>query len=274
MECFPIVGRDDENICQEYVRSAIGLKPGCTLGPREQMNFATAFLDGSAIYGSTPKSAEDLRLLEGGRLKMDLGQVLPLDEHNPNCRAGKNGRLCFRSGDERVNHNAGLSALHTLMVREHNRIASRLEAVNPHWDEETLYQEARRIVGAEIQHITYNEFLPAILGEVLMDTFELEPKNNGYHMNYNDDLPVSTLNSVANAIFPFLMSILPPKFHYFQSDGIQRGEVPMNETFWAPFDAYDPVLVQELILGLTLTPAQKADLYMAENTKICKCMSK
>jgi hypothetical protein len=65
MECHPIVQNVNEEICQEYVRSAIGLKPGCVLGPREQMNFATAFLDGSGIYGSTPKSSEDLRLLKG-----------------------------------------------------------------------------------------------------------------------------------------------------------------------------------------------------------------
>ena len=65
MECHPIVENENEAICQEYVRSAIGLKPGCVLGPREQMNFATAFLDGSGIYGSTPKSSEDLRLLKG-----------------------------------------------------------------------------------------------------------------------------------------------------------------------------------------------------------------
>ena len=61
MECYPIVANGNDVICQEYVRSAIGLKPGCSLGAREQMNFATAFLDGSAIYGSTPKSSEDLR---------------------------------------------------------------------------------------------------------------------------------------------------------------------------------------------------------------------
>ena len=65
MECHPIVENENEAICQEYVRSAIGLKPGCVLGPREQMNFATAFLDGSGIYGSTPTSSEDLRLLKG-----------------------------------------------------------------------------------------------------------------------------------------------------------------------------------------------------------------
>ena len=61
IECNPIVANGNDAICQEYVRSAIGLKPGCSLGPREQMNFATAFLDASAIYGSTPKSSEDLR---------------------------------------------------------------------------------------------------------------------------------------------------------------------------------------------------------------------
>ena len=65
MECNPIVANGNDAICQEYVRSAIGLKPGCPLGAREQMNFATAYLDGSAIYGSTPKSSEDLRLLKG-----------------------------------------------------------------------------------------------------------------------------------------------------------------------------------------------------------------
>ena len=224
MECDPIVDVNNESICQEYVRSAIGLKPGCLLGPREQMNFATAFLDGSAIYGSTPKSAEDLRLLEGGRLRMDYGQVLPLDEHNPNCRGDVEGNKCFKSGDERVNHNAGLAALHTLMVREHNRMAALLESVNPHWDEETLYQEARRIVGAEIQQITYNEFLPALLGEKLMETFELESKANGYHMEYNDDLPITMLNSVGNGILPFILSLLPPNLYFVQAVRYEIGE--------------------------------------------------
>ena len=65
MEFNPIVENRNEAICQEYVRSAIGLKPGCVLGPTEQMNFTTAFLDGSGIYGSTPNSSKDLRLSKG-----------------------------------------------------------------------------------------------------------------------------------------------------------------------------------------------------------------
>ena len=76
MECHPIVENGNEAICQEYVRSAIGLKPGCVLGPREQMNFATAFLDGSGIYGSTPKSSEDLRLLKGILYSISEGNII------------------------------------------------------------------------------------------------------------------------------------------------------------------------------------------------------
>ena len=56
-----------------------------------------------------------------------------------------------------------LMAMHALWVREHNRIVKLLHLLNPFYDDETLYQEGRRIVGAMIQHITYNEWLPALI---------------------------------------------------------------------------------------------------------------
>ena len=60
--------------------------------------------------------------------------------------------------------------MHTIWMREHNRIAAGLSDVNPHWDEDRLYQEARKIVGAEMQHITYNEWLPLVVGQLPRET--------------------------------------------------------------------------------------------------------
>ncbi|KAB7499666.1 Peroxidasin [Armadillidium nasatum] len=61
--------------------------------------------------------------------------------------------------------------MNTLWIREHNRIAAILKKLNPHWDSNQLYEETRRIVIAQIQHITYSEWLPIIIGPSLMDKF-------------------------------------------------------------------------------------------------------
>lgn len=74
-------------------------------------------------------------------------------------------------GDVRAQENPQLAILHTMMMREHNRIARALGELNPFWDDETLFQETRRIVVAELQHITYSEYLPAMLG--MLNTREI-----------------------------------------------------------------------------------------------------
>jgi peroxidase len=69
------------------------------------------------------------------------------------------------TGDVRVNEQPLLVSLTTIFAREHNRIATQLSAIHRDWSDEAVYQETRRIVIAEFQHITYNEFLPVLLGK-------------------------------------------------------------------------------------------------------------
>lgn len=54
--------------------------------------------------------------------------------------------------------------MHLLLARQHNRVAAMLQSLNPHWNDERVFQESRRIVAAQMQHVTYNEFLPVVLG--------------------------------------------------------------------------------------------------------------
>jgi hypothetical protein len=63
------------------------------------------------------------------------------------------------AGDVRANENIALTAMHTLFAREHNRIVASLPRSLP---EQLKFEIARRVVGAELQFITYHEFLPAV----------------------------------------------------------------------------------------------------------------
>lgn len=80
------------------------------------------------------------------------------------------GKYCFESGDTRSNENLHLTSMHLIWARHHNNIANNLEELNPDWDDEIIFQESKKILAAQLQHITYNEFLPMLLGLTLQFT--------------------------------------------------------------------------------------------------------
>jgi hypothetical protein len=138
-----------------------------TDNPRQQPNQITAFLDGSVVYGSDATRAAALRTFVGGMLKTSDGNLLPFNTDGlPNANDAHlvpDDQL-FLAGDVRANENIELIAIQTLFVREHNRLAAQFAAAHPSWTDEQLYQAAREMVWAEIEVITYREFLPALLG--------------------------------------------------------------------------------------------------------------
>ena len=110
-----------------------------------------------------------------------------------------------------MNEHPGLTDLHTVMMREHNQIATQLALINPHWETETVYQETRRIVIAIVQHITYSEFLPRVLGRQSMKKFSLELEKNKYFKEYNPTCSASLFNEFSSAAYRFGHSMIKPQ---------------------------------------------------------------
>jgi peroxidase len=127
----------------------------CKMHQRQQINANTAYFDLSTVYGSSEEEANSLRQFADGLLRYvelsdETGEYLPVFDKN-----GKYEDGMFLAGDVRVNDNLILQSLHTLFLREHNRLARGLANVNHHWDDERLFQEARRINIAQYQKIIF-----------------------------------------------------------------------------------------------------------------------
>ena len=145
--------------------------------PRQQINTISSYIDSSNVYGVTNSRLEWLR---NGPVDGNLGNnaaslMLTSTGYLPRVDARADpssapsvdlmGALmgtptkAVVAGDVRANENIALTSIHTLFAREHNRIVAALPAP---LSEEGKFQIARRVVGAEAQYITYNEFLPAL----------------------------------------------------------------------------------------------------------------
>ncbi|MFN8353816.1 MAG: peroxidase family protein [Spirosomataceae bacterium] len=199
-ESVPIALPNDEplfNVPIPFTRSEVRDGTG-TNTPRQQSNLNTAWIDASVVYGSDETRAKWLRTFKGGKLKTSTGNFLPwntttgektdlIDPNAPSMANDNNHTVkTLVAGDLRATEHPGITSIHTIFVREHNKICDRLKAQGLTNDEE-IYQRARKEVGALIQAITYQEFLPAL------------GVNLANYSGYKDNVRPDIMNTFATA---------------------------------------------------------------------------
>ncbi|EFA11571.1 peroxidase [Tribolium castaneum] len=245
--------------CLSMTRTQTTLTGDCDpQGPKQQINGVSHGLDGSQIYGSDPETASSLREHKGGRMlvrqKADGRCFLP---SKGSCY---NSDVCYVAGESRVNQNTQLTIMHTMLVREHNRIADILASLHPEWDDETVYQETRSIVVAEYLHITYNHFLPNILNENFMIRNELRSRNQGYH-KYDEEIPNIVLISFSNPAFRIFHSGLQGVIGLYNYHLDPTSHINLTDYMNSPGILEEENHFDELILGVITQPMQTIDTF-------------
>ena len=276
--CAPIrVPRDDQDFgvgtsrngtCHPFVRTIAACveREVGAFSPRQQENEVTSYIDASMVYGSTQERADFLRESSGGRLKVgnkvpSTKPSLPIAPECPPdfpdcCPAGFNS--CFVAGDVRTNEQVSLTVMHTLFVREHNRIAAQLSVLNPQWDDERLYQETRLIVGAMVQKISFYDYLPVIFGRAAFN--KLLPTYPGYQDSVDATIP----NAFATAAYRFGHSLIQPEFHRLDRSfkSIRAGPLSLRYAFMNPIAYEESNGTDPIARGWITQPARKVDEFL------------
>ena len=274
--CYPIeVPKNDPRIssrrCIDFTRSSSTCGSGMTsvffgkIQSREQINQLTSFIDASQVYGYSEQFSRDLRNIslggeDNGYLREGVHfpnqkSMLPFasPQDGIDCRRNlaESSINCFTAGDVRVNEQVGLLSMHTIWMREHNRIVKVFNEINPQWNGEQIYQESRKIVGAMMQYITFKHWLPNIIGKEGM-------KLMGEYEGYKPSVNPSISNEFATAALRFGHSLINPILHRldWNFQPIEQGHLPLHNAFFAPWRIVYEGGVDPLLRGLMSVPAK------------------
>ena len=242
-----------------FHRSVYDTSTGKNRGnPRQQVNGITAWIDASNVYGSDNDRAEALRTNDGtGKLKTSGGgKYLPYNtEGYPN--AGGTDANLFLAGDVRANEQVALTAMHSLFVREHNRLCEHIAAQNPGLPGDDIYQEARRYVGALMQVITYKEFLPLLLGDDKLTA----------NVVYNPSVDPGIANVFATAAYRFGHSMISNILLRYNYGGNETQSISLEDAFFEPVSLIINGGIGSILRGLVSQPAQKIDIYIVDGIR-------
>ncbi|RWS23988.1 Peroxidase-like protein [Leptotrombidium deliense] len=225
--------------CMTFVRSAPCLT--CSMY-REQINALTAFIDASNVYGSMDNETTALRLRDGtGMLRsQNNGLLLPqtADPENDQCSNRTNNMICFAAGDSRQ--------------------------INLHWDEETIFQEARRIVGAQMQVITYKEFLPLVLGGEFMNKYSLNLLSSG-RTSYDSSINPTIYSEFSTAAFRFGHTLIDGLFFRIPFNGNPQSYT-LRDNFFNPNPLY-AADIDNIVRGIIGVSSQRFDPFVTDDVR-------
>jgi hypothetical protein len=221
--------------------------------PRQQINEITSYMDASGVYGSEEGRNAYLRKYVDGDLLLSQGGLPPLtDGKIPN--EGNTQTSFFVCGDLRANEHAALLAIHAIFVREHNYWCRRLQKtakkMGVSMTDEDLYQKAKIIVEAEIQSITYREFLLLLIGKALSP-----------YRGYQEDVSTQVATEFSAAAFRLGHSLVSPVFSRLDEDGqtIWAGNLSLRDSFFAMFKLSNEGGMDPILRGLAKDSSMELD---------------
>lgn len=188
---------------------------------RQQVNVNTAYIDASQVYGSDEARAQELRMLDGsGKLKSSANNLLPFNLNGFDNQPDTTSAF-FLTGDVRANETTGLTVLQTLFMREHNFWADSFKNADPTLDDDGIYFRARAMVGAEIEVITYRDFIPLLLGANALTPYA----------GYNPDVDTGIANEFSTAAFRVGHTMLSEQLLRFDANGVSIGDQSARYAF-------------------------------------------
>ncbi|KAJ8926640.1 hypothetical protein NQ314_020974, partial [Rhamnusium bicolor] len=217
------------------------------------------------VYGNTVEINQQVRLFRAGRLRVEIrrGQQWPPRSLNASgvCVLQNPQDACYLAGDARANQNPQLTILQIIFIREHNRIAAVLGKLNPHWDDEIIFQEARKINMAQHQHITYYEWLPIFIGLDNSINHRIIWETNSFVNDYNDSVNPTVLNEHATAAFRYFHSLIAGNLHLITESRKSRGSLRLSDWFNRPQILEEGDNFDDLARGLNTQHELASDQY-------------
>ncbi|GAM21238.1 hypothetical protein SAMD00019534_044130 [Acytostelium subglobosum LB1] len=220
----------------------------------EQINTMSSYIDANPVYGTTKDTADLLRSFDKGKMIVDHG---PNGDMPPRGISGvtidNDARRyptdqLFSVGERRGNENPGLTSIHVVLLREHNRLADKFGRLNPQWDDEAIFQQTRSCIIEQVQKISYEEYLTTILGEF--------PQYTGY--DENTDVSVST--EFTTAAFRFGHSEVGPNIEMVNRDGSFGKPLSIRDAYFNP-TALDNG-IENVVRGLIYKQEANVDIYI------------